>query len=93
MLTPDFLRKPGAVEIVAEARPDVFNHNLETVPRLYPTIRPGARYLPVAAPAGPGEAARPDDLHQVRPDGRPGRDSAPRSCRSWTTCASPTSIS
>ncbi len=44
VLTPDFLRKPGAVEIVAEARPDVFNHNLETVPRLYPSIRPGARY-------------------------------------------------
>lgn len=44
VLTPDFLRKPGAVEVVAEARPDVFNHNLETVPRLYPTIRPGARY-------------------------------------------------
>src|SRR4051794_25579798 len=44
VLTPDFLRKPGAVEIVAEAKPDVFNHNLETVPRLYPTIRPGARY-------------------------------------------------
>jgi lipoic acid synthetase len=44
VLTPDFLRKPGALEIVAEARPDVFNHNLETVPRLYPTIRPGARY-------------------------------------------------
>ena len=44
MLTPDFLRKPGAAEMVAAARPDVFNHNLETVPRLYPTIRPGARY-------------------------------------------------
>jgi lipoyl synthase len=44
VLTPDFLRKPGAMEAVAEARPDVFNHNLETVPRLYPTIRPGARY-------------------------------------------------
>ena len=44
VLTPDFLRKPGATEVVAEARPDVFNHNLETVPRLYPTIRPGARY-------------------------------------------------
>ncbi|HTI02704.1 MAG TPA: lipoyl synthase [Acidisoma sp.] len=44
VLTPDFLRKPGAIEIVAEAAPDVFNHNLETVPRLYPTIRPGARY-------------------------------------------------
>jgi lipoic acid synthetase len=45
ILTPDFLRRPGAVEIVIEARPDVFNHNLETVPRLYPTIRPGARYF------------------------------------------------
>jgi lipoic acid synthetase len=44
-LTPDFLRKPGAVEIVVAARPDVFNHNLETVPRLYPSIRPGARYF------------------------------------------------
>jgi lipoic acid synthetase len=44
VLTPDFLRKPGAIEIVAEAAPDVFNHNLETVPRLYPGIRPGARY-------------------------------------------------
>ena len=44
VLTPDFLRKDGALEIVAEARPDVFNHNLETVPRLYPSIRPGARY-------------------------------------------------
>jgi len=44
VLTPDFLRKPGGLEVVVEARPDVFNHNLETVPRLYPTIRPGARY-------------------------------------------------
>src|SRR5690606_41482156 len=44
ILTPDFRNKPGALEAVVEARPDVFNHNLETVPRLYPTIRPGARY-------------------------------------------------
>ena len=44
ILTPDFLRKPGAVAVIAGAPPDVFNHNLETVPRLYPTIRPGARY-------------------------------------------------
>ncbi len=44
ILTPDFLRKDGAAEIVIDARPDVFNHNLETVPRLYLTIRPGARY-------------------------------------------------
>ena len=45
VLTPDFLRKSGAVEVVVRARPDVFNHNLETVPRLYPTVRPGARYF------------------------------------------------
>ncbi len=45
ILTPDFLRKPGAVDIVVAAQPDVFNHNLETVPRLYPSIRPGARYF------------------------------------------------
>ena len=44
ILTPDFLRKDGALEVVVEARPDVFNHNLETVPRLYLPIRPGARY-------------------------------------------------
>jgi lipoic acid synthetase len=45
VLTPDFLRKDGALEVVVQARPDVFNHNLETVPRLYPSIRPGARYF------------------------------------------------
>jgi lipoyl synthase len=45
VLTPDFLRKDGAVETVAAARPDVFNHNLETVPSLYLTVRPGARYF------------------------------------------------
>jgi lipoic acid synthetase len=45
VLTPDFMKKDGALEIVIEAKPDVFNHNLETVPRLYPGIRPGARYF------------------------------------------------
>lgn len=44
ILTPDFLRKSGAAERVIDAKPDVFNHNLETVPRLYHSIRPGARY-------------------------------------------------
>jgi lipoyl synthase len=44
VLTPDFLRKEGALDIVMAARPDVFNHNLETVPSLYREIRPGARY-------------------------------------------------
>ena len=45
ILTPDFLRKVGALEKVIYAKPDVFNHNLETVPRLYTTVRPGARYF------------------------------------------------
>src|SRR5690606_28818710 len=45
ILTPDFLRKDGALEIVVAARPDVFNHNLETVPSHYLTVRPGARYF------------------------------------------------
>jgi lipoic acid synthetase len=45
VLTPDFLRKDGAVERVIAAKPDVFNHNLETVPSHYLTVRPGARYF------------------------------------------------
>ncbi|MGR4001329.1 MAG: lipoyl synthase [Alphaproteobacteria bacterium] len=44
ILTPDFLRKDGALERILRSPPDVFNHNLETVPRLYPSVRPGARY-------------------------------------------------
>ncbi len=45
ILTPDFLRKPGALEVVVAAKPDVFNHNLETVPGNYLKVRPGARYF------------------------------------------------
>ncbi len=45
ILTPDFKDKVGAIEIMAGSPSDVFNHNLETVPRLYPTIRPGSRYF------------------------------------------------
>jgi len=46
ILTPDFLRcDPNVLEVIVEARPDVFNHNLETVPGLYPSVRPGARYF------------------------------------------------
>jgi lipoic acid synthetase len=45
VLTPDFLRKDGAAKIVVAARPDIFNHNLETVPSKYLTVRPGARYF------------------------------------------------
>ncbi|HMB76599.1 MAG TPA: lipoyl synthase [Kiloniellaceae bacterium] len=45
VLTPDFLRKKDALGVVVAAKPDVFNHNLETVPRLYTAVRPGARYF------------------------------------------------
>ena len=45
ILTPDFLRKEHAIPVIAGARPDVFNHNIETVPSLYHSIRPGARYF------------------------------------------------
>jgi lipoyl synthase len=45
ILTPDFLRKEHAIPVVVKAKPDVYNHNIETVPRLYKTIRPGARYF------------------------------------------------
>ena len=45
VLTPDFMHKENAIETVVSAKPDVFNHNIETVPRLYPTIRPGSRYF------------------------------------------------
>jgi lipoyl synthase len=45
VLTPDFLRKEGALDVVVAAKPDVFNHNLETVPSKYLTVRPGARYF------------------------------------------------
>jgi len=44
ILTPDFRNAPGAVETIIRSRPDIFNHNVETVPRLYATIRPGADY-------------------------------------------------
>lgn len=44
ILTPDFMRKGSAADVVIDARPDVFNHNIETVPRLYLSIRPGSRY-------------------------------------------------
>lgn len=45
VLTPDFFRKEGALLTISKVKPDVFNHNMETVPRLYPSIRPGARYF------------------------------------------------
>ena len=77
VLTPDFRNKAGAIEAVTDARPDVYNHNLETVPRLYTEVRPGARYYHSLRLLDHGQAPRPRDLHQV---GRHGgaRRGAPR---------------
>ncbi len=69
VLTPDFLRKPGAVETVVAARPDVYNHNLETVPRLYPTIRPGARYFASLNLLHQVKQLDPTIFTKSRPDG------------------------
>ena len=60
VLTPDFLRKEGALEIVLDAAPDVFNHNVETVPALYRRIRPGADYRHSLALLSRAKALRPD---------------------------------
>lgn len=60
VLTPDFRHKEGALEAVVAAAPDVFNHNLETVPRLYPSIRPGARYYHSLRLLDSAKALRPD---------------------------------
>ena len=60
ILTPDFLRKDGALETILAAPPDVFNHNLETVPRLYPSVRPGARYYQSLRLLDAAKSAKPD---------------------------------
>jgi lipoic acid synthetase len=73
ILTPDFLRKAGALEVVVAAKPDVFNHNLETVPSNYLTVRPGARYFHSIRLLQRVKELDPDDLHQVRHHGRPRR--------------------
>ena len=74
VLTSDFAGDLAAVDVVAASAPDVFNHNLETVPRLYATVRPQAdiRALPCRTGARRRDAA--EDSHQVRPDARSGRD-------------------
>ena len=73
VLTPDFLRKDGAVEAVVAARPDVLNHNLETVPSKYLTVRPGARYFASIRLLQRAKEIDPSDVHQVRDHGRAGR--------------------
>ncbi len=70
ILTPDFLRKEGALEIVVAARPDVFNHNLEDDPVQLSHGASRRPLLPLHPPASAREGARPLDLHQVRHHGR-----------------------
>ncbi len=78
VLTPDFLRcPPAALEAVVAAGPDVFNHNLETVPGLYPEVRPGARYFHSLRLLQRVKELDPTRLHQVRHHGRPWRDAEP----------------
>ena len=74
VLTPDFLKKDGALEMVVEAQPDVFNHNLETVPVALSQDQARCALLPFAAPAAAGEGTRPHHVHQVRHHGGPGRN-------------------
>ena len=75
VLTPDFLRKPGAFEKVVDAGPDVYNHNLETVPRLYRAVRPGARYFHSLRLLDRVKA-QSRHVHQVRYHGRARRGEA-----------------
>ena len=92
VLTPDFLRKDGAVETVVAARPDVFNHNLETVPSKYLTVRPGARYF-----ASIRLLQRVKELDPRCSPSPASWSASARSgtkcCKSWTTCARPMSTS
>ena len=74
VLTPDFLRKDGALEIVVAAKPDVFNHNLETVPSKYLTVRPGARYFHSLRLLQRAKELDPDAVHQIGDHGRARRD-------------------
>ena len=76
ILTPDFLRKEGALEVVAAAKPDVFNHNLETVPARYLTRAPGRALFPFDPAVAAGQGNRSHHLHQVRHHGRPRRGAA-----------------
>ena len=74
VLIPDFQGQGEALRKVVEARPDVLNHNIETVPRLYPSVRPGCRLPPFAGPAETCQGLRSLPPHQVRSDAGPGRN-------------------
>jgi lipoic acid synthetase len=90
VLTPDFLRKDGAIETVVAAKPDVFNHNLETVPSLYLTVRPGARYF---ASLRLLQRVKELDPTMFTKSGIMVGLGEMKCCKSWTICAARTSIS
>ncbi len=92
ILTPDFLRKDGALEIVVAARPDVFNHNLETVPSKYLKVRPGARYFHSIRLLQRVKELDPTIFTKSGIMVGSAR-SGTRCCSSWTICAPPTSTS
>ena len=81
ILTPDFLRKDGALDIVLGDPPDVFNHNVETVPSLYRRIRPGADYRHSLDLLARAKALRSRPVHQIGHHGRLGRNQPMRCSR------------
>ena len=81
ILTPDFLRKPGALEIVVGGPPGRLQPQPGDRAAALSDDPPRRALLPLAAPAGPGEGARPVHLHQVRPHGRAWARPGARSCR------------
>ena len=77
ILTPDFLKcEDSVLETVVAARPDVFNHNLETVPGLYPEVRPGARYFHSLRLLAAGQGHGSIHVHEIGDHGRSGRRSS-----------------
>ena len=86
VLTPDFLRKAGAVEMVVSAKPDVFNHNLETVPSNYLHRAAGRTLLRFDTLVAAGQGDRSDDLHQVRASWSAWASSGTSCSRSWMIC-------
>jgi len=91
VLTPDFRKKMGMVDLVAAAKPDVYNHNLETVPRLYRKIRASARYYTSLRCSSGSRNSIPCSPNPVSWSDL--AKSAKKCFRSWTTCVRPMSIS
>ena len=89
VLTPDFCGDLQAVARVLDAGPHVFNHNIETVPRLYRRVRPQADYRQSLDVLDFARRYRPDDPDQIRLDGGPGRNRGRSAQRCCATCALP----